>query len=291
MNFPDITALSSHRNTGSTTMPDIQGSTDHRNLPIDQVGVRGVRYPVLVAREGGGVTASVAEFSLSVALPAEQKGTHMSRFIELLEETNQKGAALSAKGMQTLLQDMLRRLSASAGVIQVDMPFFMLKTAPVSGVQSMMDYKLRWVAQRVMNSVGKVEADGAVRAEDEIWCQVKVPVKSLCPCSKEISDYGAHNQRSEVTVQIQCAGREEITAEQLIRTIEAQASCELWGLLKRPDEKYVTERAYDNPKFVEDLVRDVAVSVRSMPGVARLTVEAENFESIHNHSAWARIKS
>ena len=288
MNFPDITALASHRNASSAAMPDIQGSTDHRNLPIDQVGVRGVRYPVLVAREGGGVTASVAEFSLSVALPAEQKGTHMSRFIELLEETNQKGAALSAKGMQMLLQDMLKRLSASTGVIQVDMPFFMLKTAPVSGVQSMMDYKLRWVAQRVMKSVGEVDA---ASAEDEIWCQVKVPVKSLCPCSKEISDYGAHNQRSEVTVQIQCAGREEITAEQLIRTIEAQASCELWGLLKRPDEKYVTERAYDNPKFVEDLVRDVAVSVRSLPGVARFTVEAENFESIHNHSAWARIVS
>jgi GTP cyclohydrolase IB len=285
MNFPDLSAMSARRDAGGSTMPDVQGSTDHRNLPIDQVGVRGVRYPVLIAREGGGVAASVGEFSLSVALPAAQKGTHMSRFIELLEETNQKGMALSAKGMQALLQDMLKRLSASAGMIQVDMPFFMMKTAPVSGVQSMMDYKLRWVAQ------ASGAADGKADAVDEIWCQVKVPVKSLCPCSKEISDYGAHNQRSEVTVQIQCAGGAEITAEQLIRTIEAQASCELWGLLKRPDEKYVTERAYDNPKFVEDLVRDVAVSVRSLPGVKRFMVEAENFESIHNHSAWARIVS
>jgi GTP cyclohydrolase IB len=274
MNFPDL-SLSSRSLQGSA-MPDIQGSKDHRNLPIDQVGVRGVRYPVMVARENGAATASVGEFSLSVALPADQKGTHMSRFVELLEQMNQQGMPLTAQSMLQLLANMLDRLAAKEGLIEASMPFFIMKTAPVSGVQSMMDYKLRWLAR----------CDQGV---NQIWCQVKVPVKSLCPCSKEISEYGAHNQRSEVTVDVELDAATQMTVENLIRTIEAQASCELWGLLKRPDEKYVTERAYDNPKFVEDLVRDVAVSVRSLPGVKRFMVEAENFESIHNHSAWARI--
>jgi GTP cyclohydrolase I len=155
---------------------------------------------------------------------------------------------------------------------------FILKAAPVSGVQSMMDYRCRFIATQ--------DEQGP-----RVQCEVRVPVKSLCPCSKEISDYGAHNQRSEVTVVAELDVDSMLSVETLIRTVESQASCELWGLLKRPDEKYVTERAYDNPKFVEDLVRDVATSVRSLPGVISFTVEAENFESIHNHSAWARIVS
>jgi GTP cyclohydrolase IB len=277
MNFPDLSSLPA-RGLQAASMPDVQGSTDHRNLPIDQVGVRGVRYPVLIAREGGGVAASVGEFSLSVALPADQKGTHMSRFVELLEQMNQQGVPLTVQSMLQMLDSMLNRLAAQEGLIEASMPFFIMKTAPVSGVQSMMDYKLRWLAR----------CDQGVK---QIWCQVKVPVKSLCPCSKEISEYGAHNQRSEVTVDVELDATTPMTVENLIRTIEAQASCELWGLLKRPDEKYVTERAYDNPKFVEDLVRDVAVSVKALPGVKRFVIEAENFESIHNHSAWARIVS
>lgn len=273
MNFPDLSSLSPHKE-----MPDIQGSVDHRNLPIEQVGVRGVRYPLLILREDGSTSASVGEFSLSVGLPADQKGTHMSRFIEMLESMNQRGLALSQSSMRSALDDMLTRLSATTGCIDVSMPFFMMKSAPVSGVQSMMDYRCRWVAVR--------DAAGT-----HVRCEVKVPVKSLCPCSKEISEYGAHNQRSEVTVMAELCGDADFSVEALVRTIESQASCELWGLLKRPDEKYVTERAYDNPKFVEDLVRDVAVAVKSMPAVARFEVEAENFESIHNHSAWARIAS
>jgi GTP cyclohydrolase IB len=259
-------------------IPDVQGSRDHRNLPIEQVGIRGVRYPVLILREDGSVNASVGEFSLSVGLPADQKGTHMSRFIELLESMNSKGVALTAASMRDLLEDMLSRLSASSGRFEVSLPFFMMKSAPVSGVQSMMDYRCRWTAERS-------------RLQTSICCEVKVPVKSLCPCSKEISEYGAHNQRSEVTVSIELSEEAEVSVESLVRQIESQASCELWGLLKRPDEKYVTERAYDNPKFVEDLVRDVAKTVGAIPGVRGYDVEAENFESIHNHSAWARIIS
>lgn len=259
-------------------IPDIQGSRDHRNLPIEQVGIRGVHYPVLILREDGSANASVGNFSLSVGLPADQKGTHMSRFIELLESMNNKGVALSAAAMRALLKDMLTRLCASTGRLEVSLPFFMMKSAPVSGVQSMMDYRCRWIADQSPHG-------------QSISCEVKVPVKSLCPCSKEISEYGAHNQRSEVTVSIELSENAEFSVELLVRQIESQASCELWGLLKRPDEKYVTERAYDNPKFVEDLVRDVAQTVGGMAGVTSYQVEAENFESIHNHSAWARIVS
>ncbi len=274
MNAPDPNGL-----TRASAMPDVQGSRDHRNIAIEQVGVRGVRYPVLVLREDGGSEATVGEFSLSVGLPPEQKGTHMSRFIEMLEVMNQRGVALSAPAMRDMLADMMARLAATSGRIEVSMPFFMMKTAPVSGVRSLMDYRCTWRAEAT--------SDGRVA----VACQVKVPVKSLCPCSKEISEYGAHNQRSEVSVWVALADTASLSVESLVRSIEAQASCELWGLLKRPDEKYVTERAYDNPKFVEDLVRDVAQAVRAVPGVTGFEVEAENFESIHNHSAWARIVS
>ncbi|MBU3724230.1 MAG: GTP cyclohydrolase I FolE2 [Burkholderiaceae bacterium] len=277
MNAPEIKSLSGH-----AAMPDIQGSHDHRDMPIEQVGVRGVRYPVLIAREDGSSQPSVGEFSLSVGLPAHQKGTHMSRFIELLESLNQRGISLSAASMRAALSDMLKRLAAESGIIEVSLPFFMMKAAPISGVQSMMDYRCRWSAEQIAFSAGETPAL-------RLSCEVKVPVKSLCPCSKEISEYGAHNQRSEVTVSVTLRDDADFSVESLVRTIESQASCELWGLLKRPDEKYVTERAYDNPKFVEDLVRDVATAVRSVGGVAGYVVEAENFESIHNHSAWARI--
>ena len=277
MNFPDIQSLS-----GRAVMPDVQGSHDHRELPIDQVGVRGVRYPVLLRLEDGGSQPSVGEFSLSVGLPAEQKGTHMSRFIELLESLNQRGVALSVASMRSTLGDMLARLAAVSGRVEVAIPFFMMKAAPVSGVESLMDYRCTWIAER--------EAGGQPgHPKETLSCEVRVPVKSLCPCSKEISEYGAHNQRSEVTVKVVLNDSADFSVESLVRVIESQASCELWGLLKRPDEKYVTERAYDNPKFVEDLVRDVAAAVRAMPGVMGFEVEAENFESIHNHSAWARI--
>lgn len=261
-----------------TAMPDVQGSVDIRNLPIDRVGVRSLRYPIrLAVSESDPAQPSVGEFSLSVALPAHQKGTHMSRFVALLEAMHDNQEVFEPSRMARLGTDMIERLEATAGTIEFHAPVFVKKIAPVSGVASLMDYEL---ALAVNCEGGKVES---------VSIEVKVPVKSLCPCSKSISDYGAHNQRSQVRVRAQVAANTSLTVLQLIRAVETQASCELWGLLKRPDEKYVTEHAYDNAKFVEDLVRDVAISVRSLPGVGAAEVEAENFESIHNHSAWARV--
>jgi GTP cyclohydrolase I len=256
-------------------MPDVQGSRDDRNLAIDRVGVRSLRYPVLVQTEKG-PAASVATFSMAVALPAEKKGTHMSRFVALLETMNKQGWALSPESIAELSRDLLVLLEAQQGSLSATFPFFIEKSAPVSGVKSLMDYQ---VVLQSESSPGRAS----------VAIEVRVPVKSLCPCSKEISEYGAHNQRSEVSVRTVFSEGKAPSLETLIRAVESQASCELWGLLKRPDEKYVTERAYDNAKFVEDLVRDVALSVKAFPGLESFCVEAENFESIHNHSAWARI--
>lgn len=263
----------------SAAMPDVQGSVDARNLPIDRVGVRGLRYPVVFGLEGDARLPSIAEFSLSVGLAADRKGTHMSRFVALLETMNKEGRQMTPASMATLVQEMVSLLEATEGSIELSAPFFIEKAAPVSGVKSLMDYRVGFQAHSV---------DGHA----QVVMQVAVPVKSLCPCSKEISDYGAHNQRSEVKVSVTLSDASHHNCPslvELIKAVESQASCELWGLLKRPDEKYVTERAYENAKFVEDLVRDVALTVAGLPGVAKYVVEAENFESIHNHSAWARI--
>ncbi|MDP4829136.1 MAG: GTP cyclohydrolase FolE2 [Burkholderiaceae bacterium] len=258
-------------------MPDVQGEPDRRNLAIDRVGVRGLRYPVLV-QANGQAQPSVAEFELSVSLPAGQKGTHMSRFVGLLEAMSKEAICLSPASLRKLSKDMVAMLEARDGSFNCSFPFFIRKTAPVSGVQSLMDYKVA------------LSCDVQGGEPSRLGVCLKVPVKSLCPCSKEISDYGAHNQRSEVTVEVFLnPSQPSPSLESLIQVVEAQASCELWGLLKRPDEKYVTEKAYDNAKFVEDLVRDVALSIRSIEAVEGFRVEAENFESIHNHSAWARI--
>jgi MptA/FolE2 family GTP cyclohydrolase len=207
-----------------------------------------------------------------VALEASDKGTHMSRFVELLEA---QGKPLTAHRFARLVGEMLERLQAPSGTIEMRFPYFMRKAAPVSGVPSSLDYDVCWR--------GSVSA----RGNYEFWISVAVPATSLCPCSKEISEYGAHNQRSCIRISAQLL--DDVGIEELIRIAEQAASCELYGLLKRPDEKYVTERAYDNPRFVEDLVRDVALALNRDPRVGRYTVEAENFESIHNHSAFARI--
>jgi GTP cyclohydrolase I len=261
----------------NASMPDVQGEPDRRNLAIDRVGVRGLRYPVLV-QANGQPQPSVAEFELSVSLPAGQKGTHMSRFVALLEAMSKEAACLSPASLKKLAKDMVVMLEARDGTFHCSFPFFVRKVAPVSGVESLMDYKIA------------MSCDVQAGELSRLAVCFKVPVKSLCPCSKEISDYGAHNQRSEVTVELFLdPSKPSPSLESCIQIIESQASCELWGLLKRPDEKYVTERAYDNAKFVEDLVRDVALSVRSIEAVQGFRVEAENFESIHNHSAWARI--
>jgi GTP cyclohydrolase IB len=254
------------------TLPDIQSQHDHRNQPIDAVGIKGVRYPVAV-RSGGDTVATVASFTMTVGLAAAAKGTHMSRFIELLEA---HGQALDPDGFQRLVRAMLERLETRSGAIEMRFPWFLRKAAPVSGVQSLLDYEATWR--------GTVAADGAYRFE----MHVTVPATSLCPCSKEISEYGAHNQRSHIGIRVELAGAMDL--RELITVAENSASCQVYGLLKRVDEKYVTELAYDNPRFVEDLVRDVAVALRGDHRVARFVVDAENFESIHNHSAVARIE-
>ena len=256
-------------------MPDVQGSHDGRNIAIGLVGVKGVRYPLLWG-DGTRTQPAVGEFTMSVSLPATQKGTHMSRFIAMLEERGSSGRSLDVAGLVSMHGEMLERLQAQRGRLEVSLTLFVRKAAPVSGVESLMDYQLKVV----------VEGE-AVRPLTQL--ELVVPVTSLCPCSKTISDYGAHNQRSHVTLWVQ--SEPVIEPQELIRLAEDEASCELWGVLKRADEKYVTERAYDNPKFVEDLIRDVAARLAGDGRIRRYAVEVENFESIHNHSAWARIES
>ncbi len=272
MNTRDL-SVANLANVGDATIPDVQSTVDTRQIPIQGVGVRSVKYPMSIARADGSALPTVAEFEMTVYLPADQKGTHMSRFVALLED--QVGKPLTMDAFRAMLLDMLHRLDATSGKIKAVFPYFMSKAAPVSGVVSLMDYQVTLEGQ----------ASGDTT---ELWLTAQVPVTSLCPCSKKISDYGAHNQRSHVTVRVQL--KEDLSVDALIQAIEAQASCELWGLLKRPDEKYVTERAYDNPKFVEDLVRDVAMALNNLPQVGHYVIEAENFESIHNHSAFARIE-
>ena len=251
-------------------LPDIQSQIDGRSVAIDEVGIKGVRYPVTVLAQGE-PQSTVAAFSMMVALPASAKGTHMSRFVEILEAHREP---LDPARFAAMARAMLERLDARAGTIEMAFPYFVRKTAPVSGVASLLDYEVTWRAH--------CRLDGASR----LTTRVMVPATSLCPCSKEISAYGAHNQRSHITIEAQGGG---VTVEELIDVAETSASCQVYGLLKRADEKFVTEMAYDNPKFVEDLVRDVAVALDRDPRVGAYTVEAENFESIHNHSAFARL--
>ncbi|PWF25441.1 GTP cyclohydrolase FolE2 [Corticimicrobacter populi] len=254
-------------------MPDVQSSQDTRQVPIQRVGIRSVRHPLQVA-SASGAQATVGDWTLTVALPATEKGTHMSRFIALLEQY--RSTPLDRSRFGNMASEMLELLHAEKGDIEVSFPYFVEKAAPISGVRSLLDYQVNFLA--------RASREHGV----DFVLTVLVPVTSLCPCSKTISEYGAHNQRSHVTVKVLLDS--DIDLDQLIGVIEREGSCELWGLLKRPDEKYVTERAYDNPKFVEDLVRDVAVRVAAQPGVRGYQVQAENFESIHNHSAYAVVE-
>ena len=253
-------------------LPDMQASPDHRQLAIQQVGVKGLRYPLALVDAAGETHPTVATLAMTVGLPPEVKGTHMSRFVEMLERER---PALSLRDLRQMFAEMLVHLQANSGRIELRFPYFIRKAAPVSGVASLLD----------IDAGIDVWADpgGAV----EMALAVTVPVTSLCPCSKEISAYGAHNQRSHLSLRVQL--RADMTLEELVRIAEEQASCEVFGLLKRPDEKWVTERAYDNPKFVEDLVRDIALDLQDDMRVAAYAVESENFESIHNHSAYAQI--
>ena len=253
------------------SIADVQGSADTRRIPINRVGIKDIRHPVRVKDRSDGEQHTIATFNMYVNLPHNFKGTHMSRFVEIL---NRREKEISVESFKEMLAEMVDVLDAEAGHIEMNFPYFINKSAPVSGVQSLMDYD--------------VTLTGEI-CHGEIVTMIKVVVSatSLCPCSKKISDRGAHNQRSHVTLQVKTRGF--IWIEELIELVEAQASCELYGLLKRPDEKYVTEKAYDNPKFVEDIVRDVAAQLNRDDRIAAYVVESENFESIHNHSAYAMI--
>jgi len=261
-------------------IPDTQSERDERHLAIQRVGVKSVRYP-LELRIGDAVLPTVGSWDLDVALPAEQKGTHMSRLVAWLDAID---APLDAATLRSQLGTMLDKLHATEGRVEASFPFFLRKRAPVSGVQSLLEYQGRWIAER---------RAGATTGNDKtvattVWAEVVVPVKSLCPCSKEISDYGAHNQRSHVTIRAELLA--EVGWAELVRFAEDSASSEIWPMLKRADEKWVTERAYENPKFVEDLVRDVALRLNTDERIGRYSVDVENFESIHAHSAYARIE-
>jgi GTP cyclohydrolase I len=255
-------------------MPDVQSAPDHRELAIDDVGIRGLRYPLPIA-DRDGVQTTIADCSVFVALPADRKGTHMSRLVALLEERALPGAEpIGVLALRSLVETLLARLDAPGGRIDLAFPFFVRKLAPVSGIASLLDYQAKLSGELR-------EGHYAQRIS------VTVPVTSLCPSSKEISSYGAHNQRSLITVTART--RDPVYLADLLRVAEEEASCELFGILKRADEKYVTERAYDNPRFVEDLVRGVAARLDADARLEGFVVEAENFESIHNHSAYARI--
>ncbi len=254
-------------------IPDVQGFADTRQLAINKVGIKSIRHPVRVMDKDGGVQHTIAVFNMYVGLPHNFKGTHMSRFVEILNANERE---ISVENFEPMVREMVRRLEAETGLVEMTFPYFVNKKAPVSGVQSLMDYEVTFIGQ-------VCEGD-----RYRFTMRVLVPVTSLCPCSKKISERGAHNQRSHVT--ITATTNDFVWIEELVQLVEGQASCELYGLLKRPDEKYITERAYDNPKFVEDMVRDVAALLNAEKRIDAYVVESENFESIHNHSAYALIE-
>jgi GTP cyclohydrolase I len=259
-------------------MDDIQGLPDDRQIAIDQVGVSDLRYPIVVLDRARERQHTIARFSLSVGLPQHFKGTHMSRFLEIL---NEHRGEVTMRTIPALLRAMRERLDAKSARVEVRFPYFLERKAPVSGARALMDYDC-WF-------VGASTGDNS-----DFQLGVRVPVTSLCPCSKAISDYGAHNQRGEISVEVRSTSTHEngpalIWIEELIETAEASASAPIYPLLKRADERHVTMQAYDNPVFVEDMVRNVAARLRDDHRVASFRVHALNHESIHNHSAFAEV--
>jgi GTP cyclohydrolase I len=270
---PVKVAVGPHRaQNGPVKLHDKQSERDYRELRIDKVGVRGLRFPIQVRDKEHSVQNTVATIGMFVDLPKEFKGTHMSRFLEVL---NAHGNVIHVENITDILYAMQAKFHAATSHLEIEFPYFMVKRAPVTGMESLMDYRARFDA-------------AAFHKEIDFVLTVKAMVTTLCPCSKAIAAYGAHNQRGEVTVQIR--SRKAVWIEDLIAIIESCASSELYALLKRQDEKAVTERAYENPVFVEDLVRNVALKLNAHPEVTWYKVEAENHESIHNHNAYACIE-
>jgi GTP cyclohydrolase IB len=255
-----------------TELKDTQSEPDTRNIAIDRVGVKNLRYPIQVRDKAHELQSTIANVSLTVDLPHHYKGTHMSRFVEVL---NEHGPVLHVDSIKTILRELLERLDSQQAHVDFEFPFFLEKSAPVTGAVGVVDY-----GARIYATYSNGRFDFVVT--------VIVPVTTLCPCSKAISAHGAHNQRGQVTYSVRF--QKPIWIEDLIRLVESCASSELYSLLKRPDEKAVTERAYNNPVFVEDLVRNVAARSNAEPNILWYRIEAENYESIHNHNAYALIE-
>ena len=253
-------------------LDDKQSERDHRELRIDKVGVRGLRFPIQVRDRTRRVQDTVATIGMFVDLPKEFKGTHMSRFVEVI---NAHGNVIHVENINDILHELQAKLHSATSHLEIEFPYFMSKKSPVSKKESLMDYVARFDA-------------AACGKEIDFVLTVKVNVTTLCPCSKAISRFGAHNQRGEVTVAVR--SKKVVWIEEVIAMIEASASSELYALLKRQDEKAVTERAYENPVFVEDLVRNVALRLNAHKLISWYKVEAENYESIHNHNAYACIE-
>lgn len=261
-------------------MDDIQNHQDNRWIPIDRVGVCDLRYPIVVLDRENQEQSTTAKISMSVNLPQQFKGTHMSRFIEVL---NEHRGEITMRTFTMILTELKRKLAAESAHMEVSFPYFVERIAPVSRAKALMDYECKFTGE--MNGTA-----------DDFVLSVRVPVTSLCPCSKAISDYGAHNQRGHVTIEVRTARTHDgahslIWIEELIEIAEQSASAPVYSLLKRKDERHVTMQAHDNPVFVEDIVRNVTIRLRADPRVVWFRVHALNFESIHNHSAFAEIAS
>jgi len=255
-------------------MKDVQNERDYRNIPINKVGIKNLRYPVTVLDRANGTQHTVADINMYVDLPQECKGTHMSRFLEILQIFKND---MSLKTVTKILDELKGQLGAKSSHIEIKFPYFIEKKAPVSSVSGFMDYTCKFTGSS--DSSGKLD----------LVSEVEVPVSSVCPCSKEISDFGAHNQRGLVCLKVR--SKKFFWIEDLISIVENSSSCEVYSVLKRTDEKYVTEKAYANPKFVEDVVRDIATELLDEKNITWFSVSAENFESIHNHSAYAFVSS
>jgi len=256
------------RKTTSQKIPDIQNETDIRNITIDKVGVKGIKYPIIVSDRSNKIQHTIANINFYVELPHYNRGTHMSRFLEVLNQFHQEDLIFN---LEKMLLAVKKTLKADAAYIEITFPYFIKKHAPVSKVASYLDYQCSFKA--------------SLKLSYDFWIGVKVPVTTLCPCSKEVSLYGAHNQRSIVSVLVQY--KEFVWLEELIELVEQTCSCEIYPLLKRIDEKYVTEKAYNNPMFVEDIVRDLTIKLNTDKRIIHFEIESENSESIHNHNAYA----
>ncbi len=252
-------------------MQDVQSSLDYREIDIDKVGVKGILYPISVLDKSAGEQYTIAEINMYVSLPRQYKGTHMSRFVEIL---NRHSKRISIQNFSEILEEMKVRLDAESAHMEIRFPYFIKKMAPVTGSPAFMEYRCAFI--------------GTLTDKLDLIVGIDVPVMTLCPCSKEISEYGAHNQRARVRLSLRF--KKFVWIEDMISLVEKNASSDLYSVLKREDEKFITEHAYNKPMFVEDVVRDIALELNNDPNIIWFSVECESFESIHNHNAYAYIE-